>query len=63
MIAGRLCGLSLTDCVEEEGCNQEGEGDLCRLSLNSNKESRQIKETLCVIFDNRQEGDILMDVP
>ena len=38
-------------------------GHIMRLSPNSNKEPRQLKETLRVIFDNRQEGDILMDVP
>ena len=37
-------------------------GHIMRMQLNSNGEPRQIKETLRVIFDNQQEGDILMDV-
>ena len=32
-----------------------------RMENNSNGEPRQIKETLRVIFDNEQKGDILMD--
>ena len=32
-----------------------------RMENNSNGEPRQIKETLLVIFDNEQKGDILMD--
>ena len=33
-----------------------------RLDVNSNGDPRQLKETLKVIFDNRQVGDLLMDV-
>ena len=33
-----------------------------RMDKNSNGEDRQIKETLKVIFYNRQRGNILMDV-
>ena len=33
-----------------------------RMTVNSAGEPRQIKTTLRVIFDNRQPGDILMDV-
>ena len=37
-------------------------GHIMRMDKNSNNEPRQIKETLKVIFENRQDGDILMDV-
>ena len=37
-------------------------GHIMRMSTNSAGEPRQIKETLRVIFDHRQTGDILMDV-
>ena len=37
-------------------------GHIMRMTVNSAGEPRQIKETLRVIFDNRQSGDILMDV-
>ena len=34
-----------------------------RLEDNAEGETPQLKKTLRIIFDNRQEGDILMDVP
>ena len=37
-------------------------GHIMRMQQNCNGEERQIKETLKVIFHNRQPGDILMDV-
>ena len=37
-------------------------GHSMRLQHNNNGEPRQIKETLRMIFDNRQPGDLLMDV-
>ena len=37
-------------------------GHIMRMGKNCNGEERQVKETLKVIFNNRQQGDILMDV-